>query len=244
MTQPRLYHDLAAWWHLVSPPHAYAEEAALYLTHFRSVCATGGTMLELGCGGGNNAFHLKQHFSMTLVDISAEMIVASRLLNPECEHHVGDMRQVRMGRTFDYVFVHDAVAYMTSIADLALAIETAAVHCRPGGVALFVPNYVRETFSPGTRCGGSDRMPRGIRYVEWTWDPDASDDTYLVDYAFIIRDYESVRIESDRHIEGLFSRDVWLQTLTSAGFDARAIFVEHSGVEPGTDELFVCQRSD
>lgn len=41
------------------------------------------------------------------------------------------MRTVRLGRTFDAVFVHDAVDYMTSEDDLRHVIETAFVHCRP-----------------------------------------------------------------------------------------------------------------
>ena len=63
-------------------------------------------------GGGNNAWHLRRHFTMTLVDRSEEMLAVSRRLNPGCEHVAGDMRDVRLGRTFDAVFVHDAVAYM------------------------------------------------------------------------------------------------------------------------------------
>jgi hypothetical protein len=55
--------------------------------------------------------------------------VHSRVLNPECEHVEDDMRTVRLGRQFDCVFIHDAVAYMTTESDLRRAIETAFVHC-------------------------------------------------------------------------------------------------------------------
>ena len=102
------------------------------------------SLLELGSGGGNNASYLKQRFGMVLVDRSPGMLDVSRQLNPECEHHQGDMRSVRLEREFDAVFVHDAVAYMTSEADLRRAIDTAYVHCRPGGAALFAPDHVRE----------------------------------------------------------------------------------------------------
>ncbi|MEA2702730.1 MAG: hypothetical protein QOD63_675, partial [Actinomycetota bacterium] len=68
-------------------------------------------MLELGSGGGHNAVHLVADFAMTLVDLSDQMLDVSRRLNPGCEHVVGDMRTVRLGRSFDAVFVHDAVDY-------------------------------------------------------------------------------------------------------------------------------------
>jgi hypothetical protein len=48
--------------------------------------------LELGCGGGNNASFLKQHFQMTLTEVSPRMLDQSRHLNQECEHVTGDMR--------------------------------------------------------------------------------------------------------------------------------------------------------
>ena len=81
---------------------------------------------------------------MTLVDLSPQMLAVSRALNPECEHREGDMRTVNLGRTFDAVFVHDAIMYMTSEADsLIAAMRNAYRHCRAGGVALFVPDYSR-----------------------------------------------------------------------------------------------------
>ena len=61
------------------------------------------------------------------------MLEVSRELNPECEHICGDMREVRLGRQFGAVFVHDAVMYMTTERDLQKTIETAYVYCVPGG---------------------------------------------------------------------------------------------------------------
>jgi SAM-dependent methyltransferase len=127
-------------------------------------------VLELGSGGGNNAAHLKATFTMTLIDLSEEMLEVSRRLNPECDHHRGDMRTARLGRSFDAIFVHDAVDYMTTRDDLRRAIETAFVHCRPGGIAVFVPDHTRESFEETTDHGGNDGDDgRGVRYVEWTW---------------------------------------------------------------------------
>jgi len=178
-----------------------------------------------------------------LVEPSAGMLAVSRALNPECEHVQGDMRTVRLGREFDAVFVHDAVCYMTTESDLRLAIETAAVHCRPGGAALFAPDHVRENFQASTDHGGHDGATRALRYLEWTTDPDPADTTYLVDYAYLLRTADGqVDVVHDRHVEGLFSRSDWIRLLTSAGFDATAVPFEHSEVEPGFHEVFVAAR--
>ena len=240
----KMYNELASWWPLLSAPEDYAEEAGFYGNLLAQACdGPLRTVLELGSGGGNNASHLKTRFSMVLVEPSAGMREVSRVLNPECEHVEGDMRTVRLGRQFDAVFVHDAVCYMTTEADLRLAIETAFLHCRPGGAALFAPDHVRETFQPSTDHGGHDGETRGLRYLEWTWDPDPADSTYLVDYAYLLRaPGGAVHVEHDRHVEGLFSRADWLRFLSDAGFAARSVPFDHSELEPGTYELFVAQR--
>lgn len=242
---PRIYRELASWWPLFSAPADYAEEAALYERALREACAhPPETLLELGSGGGNNASHLKAHFRMTLVDLSAGMLEVSRGLNPGCEHVQGDMRSVRLDRLFDCVFVHDAVAYMATEADLRAAIETAFAHCAPGGAALFAPDYVRETFAPSTDCGGHDGEDgRALRYLEWTWDPDPTDTAYLAEYAFLLRERDgSVQVEHERHVEGLFARAEWLRLLSEAGFEPSVVPVVHSELEPGRYEVFVGRR--
>ncbi len=233
----RMYTDFASWFHLLTAPADYAEEAAFY---WNAICSAGSapprTLLELGSGGGNNASHLKAHCSLTLVDLSPRMLDLSRSINPECEHIVGDMRTVRLGRLFDAVFIHDAICYMLTEADLAQAIESAFVHCRPGGVALFAPDDVRETYHDSTDHGGHDGAGRAMRYLEWTWDPDPNDSTYLTDYAYLLRDEKGeVRVEMDRHQLGLFARADWLRIIRGAGFEPRVLPFVHSEVEPGSE---------
>jgi SAM-dependent methyltransferase len=241
---PKLYHELASWWPLLSAPADYAEEAAFYRKTIVSICSTPPeTVLELGCGGGNNASHLKKHFQMTLVDISPAMLAVSQSLNPECEHLQGDMRAVRLERAFDAVFIHDAIMYMTTEADLQQAIGTAFIHCAPGGAALFAPDHTRETYRPSTKYGGHDGNNRGLRYLEWSRDPDPHDSTYIVDFAYLLRESDGeVHSEHDRHICGIFGRKDWIRIITEVGFHARALPFEHSELESGSCEVFLGTR--
>jgi hypothetical protein len=98
------------------------------------------------------------------------------------------MRTLRIGRTFDVVFIHDAIDHMATQRDLRLALETAFLHCTPGELALVVPDYVRGTFEPSTDYGGCDGEDRALRYLEWTYDPDDADTTYTVEYAYLLRE--------------------------------------------------------
>jgi SAM-dependent methyltransferase len=234
---PRMYAELASWWPLLSAPEEYAEEAAFYERTLVDACAhSPRTLLEIGSGGGNNASFLKARFDMVLVDRSPGMLRVSRALNPECEHLEGDMRTLRLGRQFDCVFIQDAICYMTSEEDLRRAIETAFVHCRPGGAALFAPDYTRETFRSETTCGGTDGEGRAIRYLEWTWDPDPADSTYFADYACALRGAdEAVSVVHERHVEGLFARADWLAVIAAAGFEPALVAFQHSDVDRPLD---------
>jgi len=219
----RFYQELSEWWTLFSPASHYVEEAVDLLRRLTPLPAPGTkTMLELGSGGGSLASHLKDQFTLTFTDLSAGMLAQSRAVNPEAEHIQGDMRTLRLNREFDYVLVHDAVCYMTTRDDLQSAIDTAAAHCRRGGTVIFLPDFVSETFEPGTDHGGEDAPDgRGFRYLEWKWDPDPRDTTYIVDYAFLLREAnDEVRAVHDRHVEGLFPRATWLKAFDSAGLRA------------------------
>lgn len=241
--QQRFYGDLAAWWPLISPPEEYVEEAAFAARLLSSGSGPVREVLELGSGGGHNAVHLSARFRMTLVDLSEPMLDVSRQLNPGCTHHLGDMRSLRLGRTFDAVFVHDAVGYMLTTSDLRQAMQTAYEHCRPGGVAVFVPDETTETYRDSTEHGGSDGADgRGVRYLEWSWDPDPADSWTATEYAFVLRHADgSVEVAHERHRTGLFSRARWLELLADAGFEPSAVPDETADGQPAR-EVFVGRR--
>lgn len=232
----KLYDELADWWPLVSAPEDYAEESSEYLRLFRA--AASGPLrevLELGSGGGNNASHLKREFSLTLVDPSDRMREVSRALNPECLHLPGDMRTVRLGRVFDAVFIHDAVEYMTTEADLRAALETASIHVRPGGVVQVAPDATTETFEPDTTLEGGDEPPgpdgrfRSVRYLMWTLPLEPGATVSVVHFALLLRERDgNVRSVHDTHYFGVFPRATWLQLFDEVGLSAR--------IEPRTIE--------
>jgi hypothetical protein len=149
----------------------------------------------------------------------------SRNINGECEHVVGDMRSLRLRRKFDFVFVHDAVGYMTSEEDLKRAITTAFVHLKPGGVALFQPDDVRETYKAGRSHGGHATADgRQFRYSEICHPLDDNRDLVDIDYEVELTEENGrTRTLVDRHHIGVFARDTWLRLLRGSGFRPRVV---------------------
>lgn len=241
---PILYRDLADWWPLLSAPKDYAEAAEFYTRSIKAACSfPPGNLLELGSGGGNNASHMKLHFQLTLVDLSPAMIKVSQRLNPECEHFEGDMRTVRLGRIFDAVFVQDAIMYMRTEEDLLRVAETAFIHCKPGGVVLLAPDCTKETFNPSTQHGGHDGQGKSMRYIDWIWDPDENDSTYLSTMVYVMREgAEQVTCVHERHVLGLFYSEVWLDVLTRVGFKATRLPFDYSEADEGSMHVFLGRK--
>lgn len=234
----KLYDELACFWDLVSPPGDYADEARLYERLLRDGRDDARLWaLELGSGGGHCAVHMTS-FAWTLSDLSPAMVELARARCPAAAHVAGDMRTLRLGRTFDAVFVHDAVMYLTTLVDLAAACRTAFEHCRSGGVALFAPDWTAETFAPGADHGGSDADGRGVRFLEWVHAPAPGATAVDVDFVFALRQGDTTRVVHDRHRQGVFGSDVWIDTLQGVGFTVETHDVE--GDEPR--RLFVARR--
>ena len=216
-----MYDEFAHLWPLISGPEGYAEEAAHWRNALREKLGPGRhEILELGVGGGSNLSHLTRYFQATAVDISEKMLAHSVRLNPDVEHHVGDMRSFRLDKKFKAVIIHDAIAYMLTESDLRATFATARAHLEPGGIFITAPDWYRETFT-GTKlyhkssCGGGLELT----YVEYDHDPDPSDTTIESVFIYLQKENGDLRIEQDRHITGLFPLDTWLGLISEAGFD-------------------------
>jgi hypothetical protein len=164
------------------------------------------------------------------------MLEVSRGLNPECEHVQGDMRTLRLGSAFDAVLVHDAIAYMLTEDDLRATITTAAEHLRSGGVAVLVPDTVRELFELSTKHGGHDGEDgRGLRYLQWVTDPDPDDSTYEVDLVVVLREPgKPLRIEHDLHVCGVFATATWHRFVDETGLQL---------VDPGVEDPYAGEHA-
>jgi len=228
ITTHRMYGDLAYLWPLISPPEDYAAEAQRWLAVLREKLGPGRhEILELGVGGGHNLSHLTGEFQATAVDLSEEMLKHSITLNPSVEHHIGDMRTIRLGKTFKAVIIHDAIDYMLTVADLRATFATAAAHLEPGGVFVTAPDHFQETYRDpcvhsSTRSDGQTELT----FIEFDYDPNSEDTTVESIMIYLIREGGVLRIEHDRHVTGLFPLQTWLDLLAEAGFQ-----VEHSRCE-------------
>ena len=235
----RLYGDLAWLWPVMSPPEEYAEEAVYWLRQLRSRLPAGKRrVLELGTGGGHFLHQLVPEYDAVAVDLSEAMLAHSRRLNPGVAHHVGDMRTVRLGATFDAVLIHDAISYMLSEDDLRAAFATAHAHLEPGGLLIVAPDHYADTFtSPYVGDETKSDGETTLTCVEYSVVLDPQDTTVETAYVYcIVRDGE-LRVEVDRHTTGLFTLATWERLLSEAGFDVER--VEYPVGEGGEPPMYL-----
>ena len=241
--QRRMYEDLAWTWPIISPPEDYVEESE-YLAHVIREHAgiNVHTLLHLGCGGGHNDHTLKLHFRVTGVDVSPRMLELARRLNPEVMYHEGDMRSVRLQERFDAVALLDSVAYMLDEDDLRSAFETAFVHLRPGGVMVTYVEQTSQSFQQNlATCSTRVLGDTEITFIEHYYDPDPTDTVFESTFVYLIREHGELKIETDRHISGLFTLNVWYENLRTAGFTVAQMAFEDSS-QRSTIPLLVCTK--
>lgn len=238
-----MYDAMVDWYDLVDPVSEHKDEAERFEAQLRTVLGPGRhALLELGAGAGNNAWYLGT-FRRTLTDLSPAMQARSVERNPGVEHVLGDMRTLRLERTFDAVLVHDAICYMQTEDDLRQALITAFVHLRPGGAALFVPDCTTESYEDEIEFFDEDDpsgADRGLCGVGQLHRPDPAGTTYVVDYAWLVRDGTRIRAVHDRHVEGLFPTETWERLLCDVGFEVTR--VERPAERPYCDFAFLAVR--
>ncbi len=175
---------------------------------------------------------LKRYVNITGVDLSPSMLRLARRLNPEVTYRRGDMRSLRLPRTFDGVLISDAVGYMRSPRDLARAFATAFRHLRPGGSFVTYAEHTKERFEPNwSEVLHGRRGDVEITLVEDRYDPDPRDTTFEATFVYLIRRRGRLTVETDRHVLGLFPTATWRRTLRAAGF-----WVVHAGPDPRTPD--------
>ena len=217
----RWYGDLAWTWPMISRPEEYEQETETFCELIREFSRIPvRTVLDIGCGGGHNDYHVKKHFQVTGVDISADMLDIARTLNPEAEYLEGDMRTMRLSRLFDAVAIFDAINYMQTPDELRAAFQTGYEHLKPGGVLITFVEDTPDRFDQNrTDVGTTVRDGVEVTFVANYYDPDPDDTTYETTCIFLVRKDGKQDVHVDRHRCGLFPMGVWLEILEQTGFE-------------------------
>lgn len=142
-----VFGNYARYYDLLYRDKDYAGEAEFIDRLIRTHAPDARDLLELGCGTGLHALLLaKAGYHIHGVDLSLEMLQqANERLLPlppdlaaKLHFSHGDLREIRLERTFDVVIsLFHVISYQTTTADLQAALATAKQHLRSGGMLIF-----------------------------------------------------------------------------------------------------------
>ncbi len=216
------------------------------------------TILDLGCGTGKHDFLLAEiGYEVSGVDMSQEMLAVagahhSSLYAPEViiPHQgsptflLGDIRSVRLDRTFDVVIsLFHVMSYQTGNEDLIAAFDTVRAHLKPGGIFIFDCWYGPGVLTdrPVVRVKRlEDETCVLTRIVEPTMYP--NDNLVELNYQILAQDKESGAFEEVREthlMRYLFYPEVE-NIVNESGMSIEAATEWMTGREPGFDTWGVC----
>jgi SAM-dependent methyltransferase len=142
-----VFGNYAHYYDLLYRDKDYVGEAEFIHNLIQTHAPNSENILELGCGTGNHATLLaKTGYHLHGVDLSQEMLhrANERLsespqeLAARLQFTQGDIREVRLNKTFDVILsLFHVISYQTTNQDLLAALTTAKKHLKPGGIFIF-----------------------------------------------------------------------------------------------------------
>lgn len=137
-----VFNEYARYYDLLYRDKEYAAETEYVHNLIQAGSPGARNILNLGCGSGrHDRFLVERGYVVTGVDLSAEMLTTARNAatgNDALEYVQGDVRSVRLGKTFDVVIsLFHVMSYQVTNQDLLAACATAHTHLKPGGTFIF-----------------------------------------------------------------------------------------------------------
>ena len=142
----KVFGDYSKYYNLIYEDKDYASEVDYIESLIRKNAPHARTILDLGCGTGKHDVLLAEKgFLITGVDLSPQMLEAAAMQKNQIgeagnnvEFHSGDVRNIRLGRSFDAVIsLFDVISYQTSNSDLQNVFETISIHLKKEGICIF-----------------------------------------------------------------------------------------------------------
>lgn len=189
-----LYEEHAAAWDALRGPEPRLERA--WLERFAARLPAGGTVLDIGSGGGRPvaAWLIGRGFSLTGIDSSPSLIALCAKRFPGAVWHVADMRALALGTRFDGLVAWHSLFHLAGDDQRAMFARFAA-HAMPGAVLMFTSGWAE-----------------GVRIGEWQGEP-------LYHASLDPEEYRSLLAESDFELLEQGLRDpecgeasVWIAT--------------------------------
>ena len=131
------FKDFAAYYdELYVKPEQYKEEAQQVLVFSQLYQQSGGkTLLDVACGTGGHITYLQDHFQVSGIDLSEDMLSIARKKFPKLPFYHGNMIGFSLDTHFDIIIcMYGSIGFVKTYSNLKLTLTNMARHLLPGGL--------------------------------------------------------------------------------------------------------------
>lgn len=123
------------------------EQAAAIIKKYNP---TAKTLLDIACGTGAQAKYFAEHYDVTGLDISAEMLEYAKAKAPAATFVIADMCDFSLDTHFDAVVnLYGSIGFAPSYDAMKTSLCKCCDHMNDGGVLILTPWSTKETFEEG-----------------------------------------------------------------------------------------------
>ena len=103
------------------------------------------SVLELGCGTGNNLLAFGAEIELTGIDISSEMLKIAKIKIPRCSFYRKDIREFSYNKKFDLIIcLYDTLNHILLFSEWKKLFENISSHLNKGGLFIFDINTLAK----------------------------------------------------------------------------------------------------
>jgi ubiquinone/menaquinone biosynthesis C-methylase UbiE len=199
----------------------YAAEAAHIATLVREIHPAAHTVLDVGCGTGEHAKHLRtaHGFAVDGLDLDPGLLTIARQKLPLAQFFEADMSTFAVTQRYDVVMcLFSAIGYLQTLERVTAALTCFRRHLQPGGVVIVEPWFTPGVLHEG--LGPTQHAELGGVRVERTSQTMVAGQLSTVVFEYRIEDTGGVRFAREAHHLGLFTQVEMLASFHEAGLAA------------------------
>ena len=179
--------------------------------------SSGDMLLDIACGGAQAAY-LQNHFTVTGIDISDEMLEIAKNKVKNALFINADMCDFNVNNQYDVILnLYGSIGQVESLEHMHMAMKCAFKHLKQGGVFVLTPWSTKESFNEALigrtktfNLSGFCRMETVKR---------VSGDKIKIDYHHLISDNLEVTYYKHANFITLFSESEYENSIKQAGFN-------------------------
>ncbi|GEM_PF-1142024 len=178
-------------------------------------------ILDIACGTGEQSLYLAEHYQVSGIDLSEDMLKKAREKVPQAEFMKMDMLDFKLDKKYGAaVNLYGSIGFAENLERMKCGMRCVYECLEEGGVFILTPWGTKETFEEGMVADARERG--GVHYCRMETVRRSGEQKVEVEMFHLIG--RDLTVQPFHHIQTitLFSEHEYTEALESAGFTIKA----------------------